>query len=144
MAREPIVTDLFRFITVRNPQLLREKQKERGFTYFPMVNVPLSKGDLKQKQGQTLENIMDYLPDAERTYKSFITYQWEKMREYLHTNKNTVEELNFETYNVPRNWKSLKDFSNSDGSSNLSKFCQNTLEGILGNRMLDYNDTSAL
>ncbi|TXK72103.1 reprolysin-like metallopeptidase [Mesonia sp. HuA40] len=101
-------------------------------------------GDLKLQQGQTLENIMGYLPDAEKTYKSFITYQWEKMRTYLHTNKNNAKELNFETYHVPRNWRSLKDFSNRDISSNLSKFCQNSLEGILGNRMLDYNDTPTL
>src|SRR5690554_7010135 len=42
MAKEPIVTDLFRFVTVRSPQLLDEEQKERGFSYFPMEDVELS------------------------------------------------------------------------------------------------------
>lgn len=35
MNNQPIITDLFRFVTVRSPQLLTEKEKERGFVYFP-------------------------------------------------------------------------------------------------------------
>ena len=42
MTKEPIVADLFRFVTVRNPQLLSEEEKERGFVYFPFQNVSLS------------------------------------------------------------------------------------------------------
>ncbi|HLV91529.1 MAG TPA: hypothetical protein VKX34_00290 [Aequorivita sp.] len=42
MAKEPIVTDLFRFVTVRSPQLLTEEEKERGFVYFPTEEVSSS------------------------------------------------------------------------------------------------------
>jgi len=35
MAKEPIVSTLFRFITTRNPQLLCEEERKRGFIFFP-------------------------------------------------------------------------------------------------------------
>lgn len=35
MAKEPIKTDLFHFVTVRNPQLLTQNERKIGFVYFP-------------------------------------------------------------------------------------------------------------
>ena len=35
MAKEPIASTLFRFVTTRNPQLLSKEERERGFIYFP-------------------------------------------------------------------------------------------------------------
>ena len=35
MAKEPIVSTLFRFVTTRNPQLLTKEERLRGFIYFP-------------------------------------------------------------------------------------------------------------
>lgn len=94
-------------------------------------------GDVKLEQGQTLENIMDYLPDAEETYKSFITYQWDKMRTYLHTNKNTVEELGlkFSAEKLDNGFLYLEDFSNSvinRNRSNLSAFSNESLRRFIG------------
>lgn len=92
--------------------------------------------DLKLQQVQTLENIMDYLPDAERTYKSFITYQWEWMRRYLHSNKNTVEELGLKISEeaLDNDFLYLEDFSNSvikRDKSNLSSFSNDSLKAIV-------------
>lgn len=102
-------------------------------------------GDLKLKQGQTLENIMDYLPDAEDTYKSLITYQWEKMRAYLHANKNTVEELSIKISEekLGNGFLYLEDFSNSIVSnfrSNLSAFSNDSLRGIVNGCIKYYRE----
>ncbi|MDC8006034.1 hypothetical protein POV27_18425 [Aureisphaera galaxeae] len=35
MAKEPIVSTLFRFVTTRNPKLLSKTERERGFVYYP-------------------------------------------------------------------------------------------------------------
>ena len=35
MSKNEIKTDLFRFVTLRNPQTIDEKDKERGFVFFP-------------------------------------------------------------------------------------------------------------
>ena len=37
MATKPIKNDLFRFITFRTPQLIREERKELGFLYHPDI-----------------------------------------------------------------------------------------------------------
>lgn len=92
----------------------------------------------------TEENIMGYLPDAEKTYKSFITYQWDKMRTYLHTNKNTVEELSIKISEekLGNGFLYLEDFSNSIVSnirSNLSAFSNDSLRGIVNGNYLYHN-----
>ena len=103
-----------------------------------------NKSDLKLQQGQTLENIRDYLPDAEETYKSFIAYQWDKMREYLHANKNTVEELGlkFSAEKLDNGFLYLEDFSNSvinRNRSNLSAFSNESIRGIVNGNYLYHN-----
>lgn len=105
------------------------------------------KGDLKLHQGQTLENIMDYLPDAEKTYKSFITYQWERMRNYLHSNKNTIEELGLKISEdaLGNDFLYLEDFSNSvinRDKSNLSAFSNDSLKAIVNGNYLYHNKST--
>lgn len=104
-------------------------------------------GDLKLQQGQTLENIMDYLPDAEDTYKSFITYQWEKMREHLNANKNSVEELGlkFSEEEQKNGFLYLEDFSNSivgNTRSNLSAFSNESLRKIIDGNYLHHDKST--
>lgn len=80
---------------------------------------------------------MDYFPDAEETYKSFITYQWEKMRAFLQLNKNNVEELGlkFSAEKLGNGFLYLEDFSNSvvnRDKSNLSTFSNESLRRLIG------------
>ena len=74
----------------------------------------------------TLENIMDYLPDVPGTHsKNFITYQLQKMRENSEKLKYNVDEMGYKIEkeesdaSFPPNV--IKDFSNNIEIETFSK-----------------------
>lgn len=87
MTKQPIVTDLFRFVTVRNPQLLSENEKEKGFVYFPFQNINLS---------HFLKNF-DELEDDKAIRKAYLEDKATTFSGYL-TSLKTIRELNDRLY----------------------------------------------
>ncbi|WP_433626723.1 hypothetical protein [Chryseobacterium cucumeris] len=89
-------------------------------------------GDLKLPQQKTLENIMDYPKNGDADRRSFIKYQWDKIRESVSSRVNTVAELNFEQH-TDRNQSGLVDFTKETGyiwdySRNLMDFLMRAME----------------
>lgn len=90
------------------------------------VSGTLQKGDVKLKQQQTLENIMDYPKNGDVDRRDFITYQWNKMREKIVFRVNTISDLSIEKNPDPsRKW--LMDYCYSD---NLRSFTERLLDWL--------------
>lgn len=83
MSKEPIITDLFRFITVRSPQLLTEDEKERGFVYFPTKEIG-SSHFLNEFAG---------LEDNKAARKTFLENKAASFNNYF-TKLSSIKELN--------------------------------------------------
>ena len=75
MAKAPIASTLFRFVTTRNPQLLSKEERERGFIYFPTAE----KGNshfLDQLENETDdEGRITYLGSRTATFNNLTTRQ---------------------------------------------------------------------
>ncbi|MDP9957460.1 hypothetical protein J2X97_003129 [Epilithonimonas hungarica] len=85
---------------------------------FDVPNPSTEKGDIKIGMIDTLENIMDYLPDVPGTHsKNFITYQLQKMRENSEKLKYNIDDMGYKIEkeksgaSFPTNV--IKDFSNN-------------------------------
>ena len=98
MAKAPIASTLFRFVTTRNPQLLSKEERERGFIYFPSAE----KGNshfLDQLENETDdEGRITYLGSRTATFNNLTTRQIVEnvnsdlydFSHWLMKNKNTV------------------------------------------------------
>lgn len=89
-------------------------------------------GDLKLPKEHTLENIMDYPKNGDPDRRCFIKYQWDKMREKVSSNVNTIAELSFKQ-KTERNQSGLVDFTDElgfmwDYSRHLMDFLMRALE----------------
>ncbi|MEM7086417.1 MAG: hypothetical protein AAF489_09555 [Bacteroidota bacterium] len=75
MAKAPIASTLFRFVTTRNPQLLSKEERERGFVYFPTAE----KGNshfLDQLENEVDdESRITYLNNRTATFNNLTTRQ---------------------------------------------------------------------
>lgn len=75
---------------------------------------------------------MDYPKNGDADRRSFIKYQWDKIRESVSSHVNTVAELNFEQH-TDRNQSGLIDFTKETGyiwdySRNLMDFLMRAME----------------
>ena len=98
MAKAPIASTLFRFVTTRNPQLLSKEERERGFIYFPTAE----KGNshfLDQLDAETdTDGRITYLNNRTATFNNLTTRQIVEnvnsglydFSYWLMKNKNTV------------------------------------------------------
>jgi len=58
MKKKPSKTNLFRFVTLRNPQLIAEEKKEQGFVFFPNTLNSQFMDALDGKDKETQKNVM--------------------------------------------------------------------------------------
>lgn len=98
MAKEPIVSTLFRFVTTRNPQLLSEDEQERGFIYYPKNErqsshflVDLDEEEDRDALRTLLEGrLATYAPYARRSSVKSVLPELYTFSHWLMKNKNTI------------------------------------------------------
>lgn len=98
--------------------------------------LPLEHGDLKLPVKDTLENIMDYLPGNPPPRKSFITFQWETMREAL-TNYVNLDDLEVRKTHTLNSTNCLQDsaenYTENKNKRFLEQFTFNIIRAVFKN-----------